>query len=103
MFSSAEIQQRVKSGYMESIGVRLRKMRKQLMNREWEAIKSEATHLAEGAQNFGYSEIALEIQKTIVVLNQRPLTRTAIDPEAKRTLENLFQSLDRFLTKNSSH
>jgi hypothetical protein len=103
MFSSQEIQQRVKTSYLESLAVRLRKMRKQLMNRDWDALKAEAGNLAEGATNFGYVQIASEVKTTLTVLNTRPLTRTAVDPEAKRSLENLFQSLDRFLIQNSSN
>lgn len=97
MFSSSEIQNRVKSGYIERVSTRLKKMRKQLMDRDWIGLKSEAGHLAEGAQNFGYTDIAGEVQRAIGVLNNRSLTRTAIDPEAKVALEHLFQKLDRFL------
>lgn len=97
MFSSREIQNRVKSGYIERVGSRLKKMRKQLIDRDWTGLKTEANHLAEGAQNFGYTDIADEVQRVLEVLNTRTLTRTAIDTEAKSAMENLFQRLDRFL------
>ena len=97
MFSSREIQNRVKSGYIERVGTRLKKMRKQLMDRDWTGLKEEAAHLAEGAQNFGDVDIAGEVQKAIDVLNHRTLSRTAVDPHAKNALESLFQRLDRFL------
>jgi hypothetical protein len=74
-------------------------MRKQLIDRDWIGLKSEAGHLAEGAQNFGYVDIATEVQRAIDVLNARNLSRTAVDPEAKIALEGLFQTLDRFLTE----
>ncbi len=99
MFSTREIQNRVQSGYIERLGTRLRKMRKQLMDRDWIGLKTEAHHVAEGAQNFGYQNISTEVEKAMSVLSQRQLTRTAIDPEAKSALENLFQQLDRFLTE----
>lgn len=97
MFSNREIQNRVKSGYIERLGTRLKKMRKQLIDRDWTGLKSEAGHLAEGANNFGYQDIASEVQVALTVLNNRSLSRTAIDPEAKAALETLFQRLDRFL------
>ena len=97
MFSSREIQNRVKSGYIERLSTRLKKMRKQLVDRDWTGLKSEAGHLAEGAQNFGYQDIASEVQRALEVLNTRSLSKTAIDPEAKTALEGLFQRLDRFL------
>jgi hypothetical protein len=97
MFSSREIQNRVKSGYIERVSTRLKKMRKQLADRDWTGLKQEANHLAEGAQNFGYKDIAEEVQKTLGVLNSRPLSRTAIDTDAKHAMEHLFQKLDRFL------
>ena len=99
MFSSREIQDRVKSGYIERVGSRLKKMRKQLVDRDWTGLKTEAGHLAEGAQNFGYRDIAEEVQRTLGVLNTRTLSRTAIDTEAKVAMENLFKALDRFLVE----
>jgi hypothetical protein len=97
MFSSREIQNRVKSGYIERVGTRLKKMRKQLSDRDWTGLRTEASHLQEGAQNFGYQDIASEVERVLSVLNTRPLSRTAIDTEAKNAMETLFQKLDRFL------
>ncbi|MBC7397267.1 MAG: hypothetical protein H7333_07465 [Bdellovibrionales bacterium] len=99
MFSSREIQNRVKSGYIERVSTRLKKMRKQFMDRDWAALKTEANHLVEGAENFGYRDIAEEVQKALHVLNTRTLSRTAIDTEAKVAMEHLFQKLDRFLVE----
>jgi hypothetical protein len=101
MFSSREIQNRVKTGYIERLGTRLKKMRKQLVDRDWPGLKTEAGHLAEGAQNFGYPDLADEVSKAIAVLNTRPLSRTAIDPHAKEALEKLFQTLDQFLVREN--
>ncbi len=97
MFSTREIQDRVKSGYIERVGTRLRKMRKQLVDRDWPGLKQEANHLADGAQNFGYVEVSSEVQKAIQILNERSLSRTAINTDAKMAMEALFQKLDRFL------
>ena len=98
MFSTREIQNRVNSGYIERLGSRLKKMRKQLVDRDWTGLRTEANHVAEGANNFGYQDLATEVQKAVTILNARTLSRTAIDPEAKTALETLFQQLDRFLT-----
>ena len=99
MFSSSEIHLRVKSGYIERVNTRLRKMRKQLVDRDWAGLKQEAHHLAEGARNFGYTEIADEVERALGVLNAGPLSRTAINTEAKISMETLFQRLDRFLVE----
>jgi hypothetical protein len=97
MFSTREIQDRVKSGYIERVSTRLRKMRKQLIDRDWSGLKLEATHLAGGAHQFGYQEVSEEVQKAIEVLNSGTLSRTAINTEAKKAMEALFEKLDRFL------
>ena len=99
MFSSREIQDRVKSGYIERVGSRLKKMRKQLIDRDWPGLKIEANHLAEGAQNFGFSDIAVDVERALEVLNSRTLSRTSIDTEVKVAMEFLFQKLDRFLVE----
>jgi hypothetical protein len=103
MFSSREIQNRVKSGYIERVSTRLKKMRKQLIDRDWPGLKQEANHLAEGAQNFGYKDIAQEVEKALQILNQKPLSRTAIDTDAKSAMETLFQKLDRFLVEEQGN
>ena len=99
MFSTREIQERVKSGYIVRVGSRLKKMRKQLIDRDWPALKQEAGHLAEGARNFGFPAVSTEVEKAIEVLNSASLTRTAIHTEAKAAMEALFQKLDRFLVE----
>jgi HPt (histidine-containing phosphotransfer) domain-containing protein len=99
MFSTREIQERVKWGYIERVSTRLKKMRKQLVDRDWEALKQEANHLAEGAQNFGYPLISEEVQKAIQTLNGSSLTRTSINTGAKVAMEDLFKRLDRFLVE----
>lgn len=103
MFSSREIQNRVKSGYIERVGSRLKKMRKQLIDRDWSGLRTEASHLAEGAQNFGFEDISLEVDRALTVLNTRTLTRTSIDTEAKKAMETLFQKLDRFLINETQN
>ena len=99
MFSTREIQDRVKSGYIERVSSRLKKMRKQLVDRDWAALKQEANHLAEGAQNFGYTTISEEVQKAVQTLNSSTLTRTSINTDAKAAMETLFKTLDRFLVE----
>lgn len=99
MFTHDEIQQRVQNRYIERVGTRLKKMRKLLIDRDWATIKLEVSQLLEGAQNFGFTEIASEVTKAIDVLNKQHLTRTAMDQEAKQTLEVLFKRLDRFLVE----
>jgi HPt (histidine-containing phosphotransfer) domain-containing protein len=99
MFTNDEIQKRVQHRYIERVSTRLKKMRKLLIDRDWNTLKAEATQLAEGAQNFGFTDLAGDVQKAIEVLNNTHLTRTAIDQEAKSTLETLFKKLDRFLVE----
>lgn len=99
MFSTDEIQKRVQNQYIGRVGSRLKKMRKLVLDRDWATLKSEANQLAEGAQNFGFKALASDVQKAIEVLNKSNLTRTAIDQEAKMTLEVLFKRLDRFLVE----
>ena len=97
MLSSHEIQNLLKYGYIERVGARLKKMRKQLIDRDWTGLRTEASHLHEGAQNFAFQDIAGEVEHAIFILNTRPLSRAYIDTEAKNAMESLFQKLDRFL------
>jgi hypothetical protein len=99
MFSTREIQNRVKSGYIERVTSRLKKMRKQLMDRDWVGLKLEAGHLADGAQNFGFTGLSEEVNRALEVLNSSALSKTAINTEAKIAMETLFKKLDRFLVE----
>jgi len=78
-------------------------MRKQLVDRDWSGLRIEASHLTEGAQNFGYLDIAKEVDHALSVLNTKSLSRTSIDTEVKNVMEHLFQRLDRFLIQEQQH
>jgi hypothetical protein len=99
MFSTREIQNRVKSGYIERVTSRLKKMRKQLVDRDWAGLKVEAVHLAEGAENFGFTGLCSDVNQALEILNSSVLSRTAINTEAKVAMETLFKKLDRFLVE----
>lgn len=99
MFTNDEIQKRIQHRYIDRVSARLKKMRKLLIDRDWNTLRNEANQLAEGAQNFGYTDLASDVQKAIEVLNKQNLTRTAMDQEAKQSLEALFKKLDRFLVE----
>lgn len=103
-FSKGEIQQRVQQGYIDRLATRLRKMRKQLMDRDWQALQTETHHLIESSENFGFEDLAIEGKRTLSLLSQKELSRSRIDPEAKLALENLFKVLDQFLAQRpNSH
>ncbi len=99
VFSKGEIQQRVQQGYIDRLALRLRKMRKLLIDRDWESLKLETHHLVESAENFGFDELAQEAKRTQSLLALKALSRSRIDPEAKVALENLFKVLDQFLAQ----
>jgi hypothetical protein len=101
MFSSKEIHHRVRSSYIERLSLRLKKMRKQLMDRDWQGLTAEIEHLQEGAQNFGYPDLALQVSKAMTVLKSKPLSKTTINTDAKLAMENLFQNIDRFLVEET--
>ncbi len=103
MFSSKEIQKKIEGAYRERLQGRLKKMRRQFTERDWNGIKTEARHLKDGAMNFGHQDLAAQVEQALEVLHRRPLTKVAFDPEAKSALEKLFQDLDRFLVKSDSN
>ncbi len=69
------------------------------MDRDWGGLKLEAGHLAEGAQNFGFTGLSEDVNRALEVLNSSALSKTAINTEAKVAMENLFKKLDRFLVE----
>ncbi len=69
------------------------------MDRDWAGLKLEASHLAEGAQNFGFVELSEDVNRALEVLNTSSLSKTAINTEAKAAMESLFKKLDRFLVE----
>jgi len=79
-------------------------MRKLLMDRDWNALKSETGHLMEGSHNFGFLEVSSEAEKTLKILKEKRLSRSSLDRETQLALESLFQSLDQFLARKlNSH
>lgn len=97
MFTSEEIQNKVERQYIERLGERLKKMRKQYVDRNWTALVNETKHIASGAEQYGYAPLANEAKNALHQIETRPLDRALVDPVAKEALENLFKKVDHFL------
>ncbi len=100
--SPSEIDDRLKRRYLDRLGLRVKKLRKLLVERNWEELRLECSQVAVGGETFGFAELkslAAEAQKAIpagrVLRAQTPLF-------AKENTEALIARIDSVLVGHSS-
>lgn len=90
----SEIHDRVQRGYIERLQLRVKKMRKLLVERSWNELRLECAHLKNTAAGFGLpdiAEMAGAIESTIPASGVGPATTL---PETRKAAEILFITID---------
>ena len=97
-----EIQLRVKNGYVERLGVRVKQMRKEWVNRDWPGLTRNCSHLKKSSKNLGFddlSELAERLEN--IIASQSPagkklksISKPLGHFEIKTSAEKLFRKID---------
>lgn len=96
-----EIQERLRKRYLDRLSERMRKMRKELVDRNWNGIRSECRQLRGSGDSFGFPEItqlALDAEKTIP---EGDVSRARNLPETRQAVERLITAIDMILIVNT--
>lgn len=99
-----EIQNRLRRRYIDRLAQRLRKMRRDLIARNWNDLKSECIQLKNNVESFGFSELRDLAEKAEESIPTSFLASRALIPsEAKRSLDQLLTEMDRLISVHSFH
>lgn len=96
-----EIEDRLRRRYLDRLNLRLREIRKLLVSRNWEELRSECEQLASSGETFGFKELtqlAIQAQRSIP---PGRVSRAMAPSSAKKNLEQLIAAIDNVLLENS--
>ncbi len=96
-----EIQDRLRSRYIDRLFERVRKMRKDLAARNWAALKLECRQLGASGESYGLAALAEQARKVDNLIPETDISKARILPEARAEAEVLIQQLDAYLNTHA--
>jgi len=92
--SPQEIDERLKRRYLERLSLRVRKLRKLIIDRSWEDLRNECHQLANSGESFGFPHLTLLAKAAYQAIPQGKLSRATTPAQAKASLETLINAID---------
>jgi hypothetical protein len=99
--SPKEIDERLRRRYLDRLSQRVKRLRKLLVERSWEELRSECGQLAASGETFGFdniTDLAIAAQFTIPA---GKVSRAATPLRAKETAESLINAVDAILIEHA--
>lgn len=96
-----EIDERLRRRYMDRLEQKVKKLRKLLVERNWEDLRSECGHLASSGETFGFpglTQLAVSVQRSIP---QGKIPRAATPGLARESAEALISAVDEVLIEHN--
>lgn len=96
-----EIQERLKRRFLDRLAQRVKRMRKQLLERHWQDLVVECRQLRESGDTFGFERIKNLAQAAEATLPKGEVLRARPLPTARQAVEALITEIDDILTEHS--
>jgi hypothetical protein len=93
-----EIQEKLRKQYLERLSLRMKKLRKELVDRNWPVLKTECRQL-KTSESFGFSEISQLAVRAEASIPAGDISRAKGLPEARQAIDELITAIDSVLTK----
>jgi len=100
--SLQEIEERLRRGYLNRLGLRVKTLRKFIIERNWEKLREECVALSTRGDSFGFPEIvalADQVRRSVPI---GKISRAATPPRTKEFAESLVTTIDSILVTNST-
>lgn len=95
--SLQEIEGRLRRGYLDRLGLRVKKLRKLLVERDWEKLRNECLALSLSGDSFGFREVATLADQVKHFIPPGRIPRAATPSRAKELAESLVTTIDSIL------
>jgi len=95
--SPREIDDRLRRRYLDRLGQRVKKLRKLIVERNWEELRAECSQLAISGETFGFQNLTDLAQAAQDSIPQGKVPRAATPLRAKETTEALLTAIDSIL------
>lgn len=92
-----EIQDRLRKRYIDRLSVRVKKLRKDHVERNWASLKSECRQLVQSAENFGFRELARLAREAEQSLPDENIPSAVVIPEGREAVGNLITAIEAIL------
>lgn len=99
----AEIEERVKQRYLDRLAIRVKRVRKQLSERNWEDLRTECHQVSSSAKSFGFYHLSQLAANAEEAMPPDHIPRAAVMPEARRAVDRLIAAIDDILVENAIH
>ncbi len=96
-----EIDERLRRRYLDRLGQRVKKLRKLLIERNWENLRSECGQLAVSGETFGFERLTLLAIGAQESIPQGKISKAATPSKAKQTAEALIATIDSILMEHT--
>ena len=100
--SPQEIEGRLRRGYLNRLGFRVKKLRKLIIERNWEKLRDECGALSISGDSFGFQEVTSLAHQVQHSFPSGKIPRAATPSRAKEFAESLVTTIDFILMKNST-
>ena len=97
----AEVRDKLRKRYLDRLAERMRKMRKDLVDRNWTGLRAECRQLRGTAESFGFDEIMELAGRAELSIPSGGATRAQGMPQAKQAVDALITAIDGVLTEHS--
>lgn len=96
-----EIDARLRRRYLDRLETRVKRLRRLLVERNWEELRSECEHLAVTGETFGFRDLTDLAMETHNMMPPGRISRAATPLRAKERAESLITAVDALLVERS--
>ena len=100
MSSSEEIQTRLRKRFLDRLSMRMLRMRRGLVERDWPILKAECKSISGSGKTFGFSQLSELAVQVDHLIPEGDVSRAKGIPQAKKAVENLILAIDSILIEN---
>ncbi len=99
--STQEIDERLRRRYLDRLGQRVKKLRRLLVERNWEDLRIECAQLAASGETFGFQRLTLLAIAAQETIPTGRISRAATPLRAKESTETLITAIDSILVEQT--
>lgn len=96
-----EVQEKIKRRYLERLAQKVKKIRRDLLERNWQQLRVECQHLRESAEGFGFLDLVKNAERAESTIPQGNIPKAKILPGARQAFEHLTSVIDDLLTAHA--
>ena len=97
-----EINERLRRRYLDRLRQKVKKLRKLLVERDWEILKAECIQLASSGMTYGFRELTQLAIATEQAIPYGRVSRAMTPLSVKERAETLISAMDSVLIENST-